>query len=252
MIPFLFILIFVQSFCRIKCFSIITESIERKIFHENDDRSIPMDNQRRIFVSSTIGIIFTPNVVHAKTSETSALDEIEMIREASSTLKTLLDNWDKATVDCTYADVPRELLETKNKEQLLEKASTFALFDKSTSIVSCKKTNKIVRDYIGVTGKGPLVNVDKRMMKKNVVSYIDPDDLEDYYNEVENFQGAIARAASSSYTSGVADFDAVNNFEKGDQKNKDDSNLEQARRSIIEAHASISRIVSILDKSAPQ
>jgi hypothetical protein len=225
------------------------QNVESKTFWNGDYN--PIDSQRRKFMSSTIvGILFTtPSIVHAKTSETSASDEIEMIREASSTLKTLLDNWDKATVDCTYADVPRELLETKNKEQLLEKASTFALFDKSTSIVSCKKTNKIVRDYIGVTGKGPLVNVDKRMLKKNVVSYIDPDDLEEYYNEVENFQGAIARASSSSYTSGVADFDAVNNFEKGDQNNKDDSNLEQARRSIIDAHVSISRIVSILDKS---
>lgn len=206
---------------------------------------------RKEFLFSTVGILCVPCAVQAKPSEASAKDELKMMQEASSTLKTLLDNWEKATVDCTYADVPRELLETKNKEQLLEKASTFALFDKSTSIVSCKKTNKIVRDYIGVTGKGPLVNVDKRMMNKNVVASVDPDDLDDYYGQVELFQGCIARASSLSYTSGVADFDAVNNFEKGEQNTKDDSNLEQARRSIIDANNAINRIVAILEKSIP-
>lgn len=35
--------------------------------------------------------------------------------------------------------------EAKNKEKLLKKASEFALFDKSTSVVSCKRTNRIVR-----------------------------------------------------------------------------------------------------------
>ena len=35
----------------------------------------------------------------------------------------LLRDWDELTIDCTYAEVPRALLETKNKELLLEKAS---------------------------------------------------------------------------------------------------------------------------------
>lgn len=95
-------------------------------------------------------------------------------------LGSLLDNWEKATVDCIYADIPRELLETKNKEQLLDKASTFALFDKSVSVVSCKKSNKIVRDYIGATGKGPLVGADKRVLKRQLLDRVDPDMLDDY------------------------------------------------------------------------
>jgi hypothetical protein len=79
---------------------------------------------------------------------------IDKIIEARDTLDTLLTNYKRATIDCTFADVPRELLETKNKELLLEKASTFALFDKSVSVETCKTTNRIVRDYLGVTGKG--------------------------------------------------------------------------------------------------
>jgi hypothetical protein len=83
----------------------------------------------------------------------------DAIQQAQTTLSTLLDNWQRATVDCTFADVPRDLLEQKNKELLLEKASTYALFDKSVSVESCKTTNRIVRDYLGVTGKGPLVGL---------------------------------------------------------------------------------------------
>ena len=93
----------------------------------------------------------------------------------------LLNNWAKATIDCTYADVPRELLSQKNKEELLEKAKTSALFDKSASVVSCKRSNKIVRDYIGVTGKGPLVNIDKLILKRDLVEYyVNGDKLDDH------------------------------------------------------------------------
>ena len=77
-----------------------------------------------------------------------------ILTEAQHTLRTLVENYQRATVDCTFADVPRELLETKNKQLLLEKAATSALFDKSASIETCKTTNRLVRDYLGVTGKG--------------------------------------------------------------------------------------------------
>lgn len=61
-------------------------------------------------------------------------------------------------------------------------ASEFALFDKSTSVVSCKRTNRIVRDYIGATGKGPLVGAEKRLLRKAVVERVDPESLDDYFS----------------------------------------------------------------------
>ena len=70
----------------------------------------------------------------------SSSNPMERIIEAQDTLDKLLQNWQRATVDCTFADVPRELLEAKNKELLLEKAPTFALFDKSVSVETCKTT----------------------------------------------------------------------------------------------------------------
>ena len=199
-----------------------------------------------------MSVTTTPMKVSARAPNTNnnALDDIQTIVDAADTLDKLLNNWDKATIDCTYADVPRELLEQKNKEQLLEKASTFALFDKSTSVVSCKKTNKIVRDYLGVTGKGPLVNIEKKMLRSAVVEKVDPDVLDDYYTQVENFQNAISRASSLSYAAGIADFDSVNNFEKETKgsPSQENSNLEQARGAIIEAKASIDKIVTFLQE----
>jgi len=192
-------------------------------------------------------MVIAPLASAAKTTLPTPDEDISIIREAYSALTVLLENWEKATVECIFADVPRELLEQKNKQELLEKASVFALFDKSTSVVSCKMTNKVVRDYIGVTGKGPLVNIEKRMLRRSVVDTIDVDDMDMYFSEVENFQRAISRASTASYAAGVADFDSMNNFQKGSQKDSGDSNLDQAQSAIQEAKQNLARIVSLLD-----
>jgi hypothetical protein len=159
----------------------------------------------------------------------------------------LLDNWNKAVIDCTYADVPRELLETKNKELLLEKASTFALFDKSVSVVSCKTSNRIVRDYLGKSGIGPLVGLDKKI-RRGLDLVEDPDDLDVYVQASEAIQQALSNADSLSYTAGVADFSAVNNFDKKDVSTilASNSKLGQAREAIQDAVDNLNRILTIL------
>ena len=131
---------------------------------------------------STLPTIPVSDAYAKETTTQSTESDIATIQEATQALTNLLENWDRATIDCTYADVPRDLLEAKNKEKLLEKASEFALFDKSTSVVSCKKTNRIVRDYIGATGKGPLVGLEKKILRKGVVERVDPDLLDDYFS----------------------------------------------------------------------
>ena len=195
---------------------------------------------------STAGTVATmmncPPAAQAK--EASQQSDLSILKEATEALSSLLENWERATIDCTYADVPRDLLEAKNKEKLLEKASEFALFDKSTSVVSCKKTNRIVRDYIGATGKGPCVGIEKRLLKKNVVDSVDPENLDEYFASVESFSQALSRATSLSYTAGVSDFDSVNNFAKDDSTLNDGSNLEQARKAIEEANLCLKKAIS--------
>lgn len=158
-----------------------------EIHHQVDAYSTVKSTNRRdwlqqqvsLLVASTTSWSSLPLVSNAKADTTqSAQNPLEAIREAQDTLDKLLSNWKRATIDCTFADVPRELLETKNKELLLEKASTFALFDKSVAVETFKTTNRIVRDYLGVTGKGPLVGIEKKL--KQGLDYISPDDLEDY------------------------------------------------------------------------
>jgi hypothetical protein len=58
----------------------------------------------------------------------------------------------------------------------------------------------------------------------------------------------LAKASSLSYTAGTADFDSINNFGKGDNDRNEGSNLEQSRRAIQEAKASLDRILALLEK----
>jgi len=211
-----------------------------------DCYSVP--HRRKIFsrraALSQIGAAFATVSLPTNAKEDG---DISLVTDATDALSSLIENWERATVDCTYADVPRELLETKNKEKLLEKASEFALFDKSTSVVSCKRTNRVVRDYIGVTGKGPLVNLEKKLLKQSLVQQVDPDNLDDYFSAVETFSQEMAKANSLSYTAGTADFDSVNNFAKGEAiVNEGDSNLEQARRAIEEANKALKIASSLI------
>ena len=180
----------------------------------------------------------------------SAITPVEALDDASDTLHTLLDNWENAVVDCTFADVPRELLETKNKEQLLEKAKVSALFDKSASVVSCKTTNRKVRDYIGATGKGPVVGLPKKM-RASLDSLKDPDSLDDFVQLSELVEQDLSRAGSLSYTSGVADFYALNNFDPSEQDaviKAPNSNLAQARVAIQSAVENLDRIRMLMER----
>ena len=177
----------------------------------------------------------------------SADDEIQMLIDGSDALSSLLNNWERATLDCTYADVPRELLEAKNKEKLLEKAKTSALFDKSASVVSCRKNPRIVREYLGATGKGPLVNADKRFLKRVLADRVDPNQLDEYYAQVEIFTQEMAKASAASYTAGMSDLDSINTFAKGEEcATGDSASLEQARKAIIEAKEAMDRAIKCL------
>ena len=85
---------------------------------------------RRDFALVSAAAAFVPLQPAFAASPISATDAAETLIASRAALAALLANWEKATIDCSVADVSRELLEQKNKEELLEKAKTFALFDK--------------------------------------------------------------------------------------------------------------------------
>lgn len=97
--------------------------------------------------AATFAVPFLPRLVFAAVNP-SPEEAVETLISARTTLAFLLANWEKTVIDCSTADVSRDLLETQNKEQLLEKAKTFALFDKDAAVLSCKESNGKVRQFI--------------------------------------------------------------------------------------------------------
>jgi hypothetical protein len=192
--------------------------------------------------------ILAPTQALAVSSDTTGV--VASIQDATQTLQTLLDNWENAVIDCTFADVPRELLADKNKEQLLEKAKVSALFDKSASIVTCKTTNRRVRNYIGATNIGPVVGLEKNL-RKALDLVVDQDNLDVYVQGIEDVQESLSKAKSLSYMSGVADFNSVNNFRKEDTQRvmSSDSNLNQAKGAIQKTVNGLNQILALLPPS---
>lgn len=205
----------------------------------------------RISRRNAISIICSSPIMSSYVSTANANDEttdadISMLKESVEVLDSLLDNWNKATIDCTYADVPRDLLDVKNKDKLLEKASEFALFDKSASVVTCKRVNGVVRDYIGSTGKGPLVLIEKRLLRSNVVERVDPDNLDEYFSSVESFSQLLSRAKTLSYSAGHNDFDSMNNFVEGEESGGGSKILDETKVTIDEANQDLKRALSFI------
>lgn len=62
---------------------------------------------------------------------------------------------------------------------------------------------------------------------------------------MEAFSQALSRATSLAYTAGTADFDSMNNFEKGKEDGAG-SNLDQAREAIAEANAALKQAVALI------
>ena len=74
---------------------------------------------RRAALYGAAAALSLPESVRA--GQLSGADVSARLDGGIRTMDVLLRDWDELTIDCTYAEVPRSLLETKNKELLLEK-----------------------------------------------------------------------------------------------------------------------------------
>lgn len=170
---------------------------------------------------------------------------------ATDTLQILLKNWERAVVDCTYADVPRELLQQENKELLLEKASTFALFDKSVSVTSCKTVVSTVREYLGHTGVGPVAGLEtslKRALRLALeIDRMDTETMDQLVQTVEDVQRELTRADSLSY-SARRDFSSMNNFDPEETANvlQQEGNLALCKAAIQAAVDRLQQLLKLL------
>ena len=98
-----------------------------------------------------------------------------------------------------------------------------------------------------LAGIGPLVGVEKQM--KKALDRVKPDFLDEYVTEIELIDQTLAKARSLSYTSGVADFNSVNNFEKDQVQTvlAGNSNLEQTRLAIEQIVKGLKNIEPMLE-----
>ena len=113
-------------------------------------------------------------------------------------------------------------------------------------MVSCKRVNGVVRDYIGATGKGPVVGAEKRLLKSTVVDLVDDDYLDEYFSEAESFSQLMSKAKTLSYTAGHNDFDSMNNFEEGKETGEGSKILDAAKEAIVEANGSLKKALSLI------
>lgn len=229
-----------ERMSRTSCYSKRTEEVSSSLF----DRRSAVSQTIATATTVVASVMMTPTNRAIAEEEPEAVTIRAKLEQAADTLQKLVDNWSKAVIDCTYADVPRDLLETKNKEQLLEKASTYALFDKSVSVVSCKTTNRVVRDYLGLTGIGPLTSLDTTLRAAlDVMESGDDDSLA----LVEDLQRALSRADSLSYMA-RRDFTAFNNFDPDDEEKilSSSTNLLQTKEEIQTAVGLLKRMIALI------
>jgi hypothetical protein len=181
-------------------------------------------------------------------SSSSSSSPRDTIVAAIRVLQYLLDHWQETVVDCEYADVPRELLERRNKELLLEKAATNALFDKSVSVTSCKIDVASLRQAL--RSNSPVAQLpDALISVLPDLNNIDNDDDNDKWLErIEDVQRDLIRIDGLAYAA-RRDYSALNNFDEAEATrllNQQPSNLLECRRTIQTTVDKLRRIVAAL------
>ena len=229
----------VFSTCLINC--------EPHILHKQYSRKIFFQHTAATFTAATVVV---PTMVSLLPRSVSAAalpspeEAVATLESARTTLAFLLTNWEKTVIDCSTADVSRDLLETQNKEQLLEKAKTFALFDKDAAVLSCKESNSKVRTFItrlkrldGQFSGAKLVVIDKvRIFRLPLPLHTSANttlptagspqegDIERYFDLVDRYNNALSAANSASYTASM-DFSSLNANKMDTSLNKEDQQL---------------------------
>lgn len=169
----------------------------------------------------------------------------------------LLANWEEETTLCNYAEVQRGLLESKNKQELLEAAKTNALFNKEVSmVIRCKRNPLAVREYLGLASDNhPLHNAVSAIAKFRKT--VDPDSLEAYVEAEETYSRLVASADAMAYGAGGGgrgggDFSANNEFAKGEKQDAKQSKLQEAARADVkQVRTALKTIVTLLGVLPP-
>eukprot|EP01041_Mallomonas_annulata_P001857 gene1857-3603_t len=201
-----------------------------------------------VMLLSTL-LIFSP--VHSSNADQAPTNEFSRLKKGLREVDYLLDHWDEKTTYCNFGEFQRELLDTKNKEKLMEAAAKGGLldYDKSDTMnVVCKRDPQVVRAFLGLTSDDNpnLVKADLLMRKPTTLDLIDPDSFDEYIEAVDVFARSIAEIDGLSYNA-RSDFSSTETFSKdkiGTQGSSD--YLEQTKKSVIKARDSLAKVVNLL------
>ena len=178
-------------------------------------------------------------------------NDVRRLKRGLKELDYLLANWEEKTTYCNFGELKMELLDTKNKDQLIKTARESGLLDKSKSMnVMCKRDPEVVRAFLGLTPENlVLQKADILMKSKNVLSDVNPDLFDEYIESVDNYVQAVASADALAYNA-RNDYNSANSFEKDSADTlslKGSKYLDQSKDSVIKVRDSLSKIVTILD-----
>mmetsp|Transcript_13652 Transcript_13652/g.27922 ORF Transcript_13652/g.27922 Transcript_13652/m.27922 type:complete len:249 (-) Transcript_13652:3-749(-) len=231
-------------------YKIPTQSTPQYIWQVGSKASNPSHQESRRGFFWKFGMssatLITPISSYA-TPATPSEEAVGTLVAARDTLDFLLSNWEKTVIDCSTADVSRDLLESQNKEQLLEKAKTFALFDKDAAVLSCKESNGKVRQFINRLKRldGQFASAKFAVMEKDR-------DIERYFELVDTYNSALSAANSASYTASM-DFSSLNANKMDTTVNREDQqlaggsdNMNNTREELRRALLAINEITQLL------
>jgi len=205
----------------------------------------------------------------APTAEAPVSDAANL-RDGLQRIEALVEDWDAATLNCRFAEVNRDLLQSENKDELLKEATKNALMSKNAKAIKtlCKRDPEAVRLILGLDStlnkkssvpsmfdertraekaepkKSPLVGADR--MIRRARNTVDDDDLVDYVDAEEAWLSAMAQLQSASYASGVADFGAIVSTAASNGDAKDSAFLNDAKLATIKARDALRLIVKLL------
>jgi hypothetical protein len=204
-----------------------------------------------------LGIIHPPTQnlypAYADVMGENSNSDLDRLKKGLKSLNYLIDNWDKKTTYCNFGEFKRELLDVKNKDELLIAANEGGMLDKSKTMnVLCKRDPEVVRAFLGLTDENILLSHAEALMRSpRALSRIDPDRIDLYIDEVEKFTQAVASADSLAYNART-DYSSTENFSKSsmDQTSAGEGKityLSQSKISVMSARDALADIVNLLN-----
>ena len=111
--------------------------------------------RRTALILPAVAIVLGEHPLRAAAEADALKKDMIKLKVGLKGLNYLLDNFDNETTQCNYAQLDRALLAQDKKSELLEAATTNALFDKDNKymIIKCKRNPSGIKQYLGTYSK---------------------------------------------------------------------------------------------------